>query len=464
MNSKKEKNYFYITTPIYYVSGNPHLGHAYTSVAADVLARYNRNLGKEVFFLTGTDEHGQKIVKNAEILNLSPKEFVDNLVPKFEELNKKFKISNDFFIRTTNPKHEKFVKEMLKKSFENGDIYKGKYKGLYCVDCEQYYKEDELIDGKLCPIHKKEVSYLEEEAYFFSLSKYQKKLLELYKKNPEFISPKSKANEIINRVKEGLLDVCITRHKSTLKWGIDFPLDKNHVVYVWFDALFNYVSALEINDNFKKFWPADIHIIGKDIMWFHTVYWPAFLMSVGFELPKKVYSHGWWTNNGEKMGKSMNNVIDPFKMIDKYGLDEFRFFLLSNGSFGDDLDFTEERITNKINNELNNDLGNLVSRIHAMTQKYFDSTIPKHFELNEIDKKLIEKLNFFDEFNFEMKKLQFNQAINILFKAIRETNAYINETTPYKESDVKRLSIIINSLISAVKLFAEYIDRFIPEK
>ncbi len=458
------KNSFYITTPIYYVSGKPHLGHAYTSIACDVLTRFNRDIGKDVFFLTGTDEHGQKIAKKAEEKNMSPKEFVDSLIKDFKELIKELNISNDYFIRTTNEDHKKFIQEMLQKSFDAGDIYKDYYEGLYCIDCEQYYKEEELDENNICPIHKKKVNLLKEEAYFFKLSKFQNKLLELYKNNPEFLSPKSKAQEIINRVEDGLMDVCISRNKNNLTWGIELPFDKNHVAYVWFDALFNYVSALKINNNFEKYWPANVHVIGKDIMWFHTVYWPAFLMSVKLELPKKVFSHGWWTVNGEKMGKSMGNVIEPLKVAKEYGVDEFRFFMLANGSFGDDLDFSYEKFQNKINNELNNDLGNLVSRVHAMTSKYFNGITPKKYELKKEDLEYVEKLNIFEEFNKYMNSLQFNQALDLLFTTIRETNAYINRTAPYKEEDKERLSTIMNILISSTILFGKYINAFMPKK
>lgn len=462
-------NSFYITTPIYYVSGKPHLGHAYTSIAADVLARWNRDIGKQVFFLTGTDEHGQKIVKKAEESGVTPQKFVDDLLVEFERLNLELGISNDYFIRTTNLKHKKFVQKMLQKCYDNGDIYKGKYEGLYCVDCEQYYKETELGEGNVCPVHKREVEHMSEESYFFKLSKYEDKLLKLYEENDSFLSPKSKAQEIINRVKEGLQDISISRHKSSLSWGVEFPFDSNHVTYVWFDALYNYISGLEINGKTDEFWPADVHLVGKDIMWFHTVFWPAFLMSSGYEIPKKVYSHGWWTVNGEKMGKSMGNVIEPLEIAQKYGRDEFRFFMLSNGTFGDDLDFSYDLFASKINNDLNNDLGNLVSRVHAMIGKYHNSEIVSEIEndmrdLREEDLNFIEKLNIYDKFNLQMQELQFNRAIETLWVAIRETNAYVNLTAPWKEQDVKRLGTVMNILASSINLFAKYINCFMPEK
>ena len=460
---KKSENNFYITTPIYYASGKPHLGHAYTSICSDALARWNRDIGKEVFFLTGTDEHGQKVQKKAIEAKKTPKEFVDDLIPEFKKQLEVMNISYDYFIRTTDEKHKSFIQKMLQKSFDNGDIYKGVYEGLYCIDCEQYYKTEDLLENNVCPVHKKKVESVKEENYFFRLSKYQNKLLEFYKNHPEFLSPKSKAQETINRVKEELIDISISRSKKTLSWGIELPFDKSHVTYVWFDALFNYVSALEINGK-KDFWPADVHVVGKDIMWFHKVYWPAFLMSTGYDLPKKVFAHGWWTVNGEKMGKALGNVIDPIEVAEKYGVDEFRYFVISGGTFGDDMDFSYEKFAEKINNELNNDFGNLISRVHAMTTKYFDGKIPKVSKLMPEDLELLEKLNFYIKFNENMQELKFNFAIEILWNAIRETNAYINKTAPYKESNKERLGTILNILCSSSVFFAKYASCFMPKK
>ncbi len=459
----ENKKTFYVTTPIYYVSGKPHLGHAYTTVAADTIARWERNKGSKVFFLTGTDEHGQKVSKKAKEAKMHPKEFVDKLIPEFEGQLKSLNISNDFFIRTTFDEHKKFVQKMLQKSYDNGDIYKDTYEGLYCVDCEQYYKEDDLQDGDTCPVHKKKVDKMKEENYFFRLSNYQDKLLEMYEKNPEFLSPKSKAQETINRVNQGLQDISISRHKNTLDWGIELPFDKDHVTYVWFDALFNYVSALEINSK-MKFWPCNVHIVGKDIMWFHKVYWPAFLMSVGIDVPKKVFAHGWWTADGQKMGKSLGNVVDPLEVAQNYGVDELRYFMLSAGSFGDDLDFSMEKFAEKINNELNNDLGNLVSRVHSMVNKYFGGSVPRSNLMAHDDEKLIEEINIFKKFDEYMQNLQFNHALDVLFNSIRETNAYINKVAPWKEQDVSRLETIMATLVFVVKTIADYIDCFMPVK
>jgi len=465
ININNENNKFYITTPIYYASGAPHLGHGYTSIAADVIARFNRDLGKQVYFQTGTDEHGQKIVEKASSINKQPLEFVNFIVPQFQKLMKKLNISYDYFIRTTNEQHKKFVQEMLQKSFDNGDIYKGTYKGKYCIDCERYYKDDELINGEICPDHKTKVQIVEEENYFFRLSKYEKKILEYYKKNPDFLAPHSKAQETINRVEQGLEDISISRNKKKLQWGIELPFDKNHVTYVWFDALFNYLSGLEIN-NKQNFETADVHLIGKDIMWFHQVYWPAFLMSVNKPLPKKVFSHGFILNNNNKMSKTIGNVIDPIKYSKKYGVDEFRFGILSLGSFGEDINFTDELFINKINNDLNNDLGNLVSRVHTMCEKYFEGIIPeiKTKDLTNEDKQFIDKLNIFDKFKSEIEELKLNQAIETLWTAIRETNAYINQIAPWKQTDKNKLKISINILSSTIYLLSKYLNCFMPEK
>ncbi len=457
------KDKFYITTPIFYASGKLHLGHVYTATACDVLARWNRQIGKEVFFLTGSDEHGQKVQKKAEEKGIEPELFVEGIVKGFKDTLKKMNISYDYFIRTIDPKHKEFIQKMLQKAYDNGDIYKGVYKGLYCVDCEQYYKEVDLIDSKNCPVHKREVNEVEEENYFFKLSKYEKKLLDLYKKNKDFLSPNSKAQETINRIKEGLEDISISRSKKTLSWGVELPFDKTHVTYVWFDALFNYVSALEIEKK-EDFWPCNIHVVGKDIMWFHKVYWPAFLMSCGYEVPQKVFAHGWWTVEGEKMGKSMDNVIEPLKIVKEFGLEEFRYFMMSSGTFGEDLDFSREVFIMKINNELNNDLGNLVSRVHAMTGKYFEGVVPEIQTPELVDLEILRKCLIEKEFTEHMDNLSFHKALDLLWSVIRELNAYVNKVEPWKEKDENRLKTIMNVLCSCICEFNFYLKPFMPEK
>ncbi|MDO8468119.1 MAG: methionine--tRNA ligase [Nanoarchaeota archaeon] len=362
----KSKNKFYVTTPIYYPNDVPHLGHAYTSIAADVLARWNKVQNKDVFFLTGTDDHGKKIESTALAKGKKPKEFVDALIPEFKSAWKKLNIEYDRFIRTTDKDHEKVVQEILQKCYDNGDIYLGVYEGLYCTACEAYYTEREVLEGK-CPIHHKALEYLKEESYFFKLSKYKKFLLDLYKKNSEFISPKNRRQEIINRVEEGLKDFSVSR--TSFDWGIKLPFDKKHIAYVWFDALINYYTATREKGK-EKFWPADVHIIGKDIIWFHTVYWPAMLKSAGIEMPKKVFAHGWWTVHNEKMGKSAGNAIKIDKLIGIAGADSARYFLLRSTPFGDDGNFSEEDLVARHNDELANKLGNLVSRVAALIEKY----------------------------------------------------------------------------------------------
>ena len=459
------KKTFYITTAIDYASGSPHIGHAYEKIGADILARWKRLTNYETFFLTGTDEHGQKIVEKAGESGLSVEDFSHREAQKFIQLTKDLNLSNDFFIRTTNDDHKQYVKEMLQKSFDNGDIYLADYEGLYCVGCERYYTQDELIDGKICPDHQKEVQYVKEQNYFFKLSKYQEKLLELYQSNPEFISPKNRTQEIINRVEEGLQDISISRRKETLTWGIELPFDSEHVTYVWFDALFNYLSALNTNEK-ENMWPADVHLIGKDIMWFHTVYWPAFLMSVDKLMPHKVFAHGMVLDaNGNKMSKALGNIVDPYEEIDYGGLDEFRFYLAYLGSFGEDLRYSQEGFVSKINNELNDDLGNLVSRVHAMTNKYFQGIVPKQNGHEEIDEKLISNFSsLFENFNIHMNALEYNKALEVLWEVIRQTNAYINEVMPWKEESPERLETVMNILVSAVKVFGTYLTPFMPQK
>ena len=454
----------FITTSIDYVSGNPHIGHAYEKIGADVLARWNRNLKRDVFFLTGTDEHGAKIAQKAEKENLKVEEFVEKNTAKFKEMCKKLNISHNYFIRTTQEEHKKVVKYVLQKSYEKGDIYFGEYEGLYCVDCEHYYTEENL-SGNFCPTHKRKCESVKEENYFFKLSCYEKRLLKFFEENPSFISPKHRRKEIINRVKEGLCDISISRPKSKLTWGVELPFDKSHVSYVWFDALFNYYSATQFNEGKQKFWPCDTHIIGKDISWFHCVYWVAFLMSCDLPLPKKVHMHGHILDRGgTKMSKSLGNVVDPFEEVEKLGCDEIRYILMSLGSFSEDLKYDKKVAIEKINTELNNDLGNLVSRVFTLTEKFSNSTIPTNKNLEGEDKEFVGKLNFFEEYNSRIQNFEYNKALDILFTKIRLCNTYINSVEPWKIKDGERLKTILNVLCSFVVFIAEYIDNFMPKK
>lgn len=456
------KKTFYITTPIYYPNDIPHLGHAYTTIAADVLARWNKLLGKDVFFLTGTDEHGKKLQRTAEAAGKSPKEFLDNIIPEFKSAWEKLNIQYDRFIRTTDKDHEGIVKEVIEKCYKKGDIYKGFYEGLYCTSCEAYYTEKDAPD-KHCPIHKKPLELLKEESYFFKLSNYQKKLLDLYKKNPEFISPKSRAQEVINRVKEGLQDFSVSR--TSFDWGIQLPFDKKHIAYVWFDALLNYYSATREKGK-EKFWPANVHIIGKDILWFHAVYWPAMLLSAKIDLPEKIFAHGWWTVHNEKMGKSAGNAIKINQLISYAGVDSARYFLLREVPFGDDGDFSERALIERHNNELANKLGNLVSRVSTLAEKYgIEKAKP-------IDSKRTVKA-----VTAHLENLEFDKALNEIFAFIDKCNEYIQEKKPWEvrspqgvdegrgsssksESNSRK---VLYQLANAIKEFTILLSPFIPE-
>lgn len=440
------KKTFYVTTPIYYPNDIPHLGHAYTTIATDILARWNKLLGKDVFFLTGTDEHGKKLQIAAEKSAKSPKEFVDSIVPEFKRAWERLNIRYDRFIRTTDKDHEKIVQSIVEKCFKSGDIYKGFYEGLYCTACEAYYTEKDCPD-KTCPIHKKPLELLKEESYFFKLSKYQKKLLALYKKNPDFISPEGKRQEIINRVSEGLQDLSISR--TSFDWGIPITFDKKHVLYVWMDALYNYYSATREKGK-EKYWPADIHIIGKDILWFHVVYWPAFLMSAGIDLPKKVFAHGWWTVHNEKMGKSAGNAIKIDQLIGYAGVDSARYFLLKEAPFGQDGDFSERSLIERHNNELANKLGNLISRVSNLAERYGIQKTP----INALNSKHLQ-----NKIVQHMENLEFDKALNEIFSFIDECNAFVQDKKPWETGDKK----VLYELSNAIKDLSILLSPFIPE-
>jgi len=436
---------FYITTPIYYPNDIPHIGHAYTTIAADVIARWKKQKGNDVFFLTGTDDHGKKIAEAAREAGKSPKDFTDELIPKFKDAWNRLDIEYDRFIRTTDKDHEQLVKEILQKVYDKGDIYKGKYEGLYCIYCEAYYTEKELEEGN-CPIHKKLVEKLKEETYFFRLSKYKKELLKLYDQHPKFISPKHRKQEIINRVKEGLKDLSISR--TSFDWGIPLPFDKKHICYVWFDALFNYYSATR-KKGFEKFWPCDLHVIGKDILWFHTVYWPAFLMSAGLKLPKVIYAHGWWTFDKEKISKSRGKVINVDELISIAGVDSVRYFLLREASFGEDGDFSIESLVERHNNELANKLGNLVSRVSSLAEEYGIKKT-KGSLIKQLNKKKIEK--YFDSYELD-------KALSEIFRFIDICNEYTQKKKPWETGDKK----VLFELVEALRKIAKLLYPFIPK-
>lgn len=444
---------FYVTTAIDYTNSKPHLGHAYEKIFADVIARFHRLLGKDVFFLTGTDEHGKKVEDAAKKAGKNPKEFVDYMVKFFKELCEKLNISNDFFIRTTDENHIKIAIEIFNKVYEKGDIYKGFYEGLYCTSCEAFYTQKELEDGK-CPIHKKRVETIKEESYFFRMGKYQKQIIE-YIKNNDFILPIERKHEILNRLKKELRDLSISR--STVKWGIPLPIDKNHTSYVWFDALLNYISALGYpGEKFKKYWPADVHVIGKDILWFHTVIWPAILLAAGIELPKKVYVHGFVNIKGEKLAKT-GVTIDPIELVNKYGSDALRYFLMREIPSGEDGDFSEESLVARINGELANDLGNLVNRVLTLTEKNFEEIPISEIDyLGEFALKVPEKVKSL------MENFQFHTALNEIWKIIIGANKYVNEKKAW-ELKGKELERVLYNLLESLRIVAILLYPFIPK-
>ena len=459
-----EKQKFYITTPIYYPSDKLHIGHSYCTVAADTIARYKRAQGYDVMFLTGTDEHGQKIQRIAQERGVTPQEYVDNIVKGIKELWKLMDISNDRFIRTTDEMHVKAVQKIFNTLYEKGDIYKSEYEGWYCTPCESFWTEHQLVDGK-CPDCGRAVEKTKEESYFFRLSKYQDKLIDLIKNNPDFLQPSIRQNEMLNNfLIPGLEDLCVSR--TSFDWGIPVEFDPKHVVYVWLDALTNYINALgafsDDDADFKKYWPADVHLVGKEIVRFHSIIWPAMLMALDLPLPKQVYGHGWLLLDGGKMSKSKGNVVDPVKLVEKYGVDAIRYFLMREMPFGADGVFNNEALINRINSDLANDLGNLVSRSVSMVEKYFGGTVTDKKVTDTMDEDLIslakETPGKVEEL---MDSYQFSQALAEIWKLISRTNKYIDETTPWTlakdESKKDRLQTVMYNLLESIRISSELI-------
>jgi methionyl-tRNA synthetase len=458
---------YYITTPIYYVNDKPHLGHAYTTIACDVLARFKRLDGHRVFFLTGTDEHGQKVEQAAEKAGIDPQKFTDAVSQNFRDLVPVLNFSNDDFIRTTEARHKKAAQALWTKLVEADEIYLDKYSGWYAVRDEAYYGEDELRDGpngkKIAPSGA-ECEWVEEESYFFRLSAWQDNLLDFYAKNPDFMLPESRRNEVISFVKGGLRDLSVSRNR--LKWGVPVPGNDKHVMYVWIDALTNYLTAVGYPDNLNEFWPADLHMVGKDILRFHAVYWPAFLMAAGLKPPKRVFAHGWWTIEGEKMSKSLGNVISPYDLVDRYGVDQSRWFLLREVPFGNDGDFNQTQAVNRINNDLANGLGNLAQRTLSMIQKNCDGKVPAHGEFIVEDKVLLQKAHaaMLESVREDLDQQRFHKALETIMGVVNDANAYIDVQAPWtlKKTDIARMGTVLYVLAETIRCLALMVQPFVP--
>lgn len=469
MSTKKEsKKTFYITTPIYYASGALHIGHCYTTVCCDAIARFKRMDGYDVFYLTGTDEHGQKVQESAKAKGLEPKTFVDGLAERIKGLWKRMDISNDGFIRTTDPEHEKAIADLFTKLYEKGDIYKSEYVGKYCEPCESFWTESQLVNGK-CPDCGREVHDSKEECYFFRLSKYADRVKKLLTET-DFLQPDSRVKEMVNNfIDKGLNDLAVTR--SSFDWGIKVPFDPKHVIYVWIDALPNYITALgyggKDTSNFDKYWPCDMHVMAKEIVRFHSIIWPAILMALDLPLPKRVYGHGWIMFDGDKMSKSKGNVVDPFILTDRYGVDSLRYYLLRSMPFGEDMSYTNESLLSAINNDIVNDLGNLVRRTLAMSKQYFDGKVEKPQTLDERDSAFAESINaLLEGVRADMDKPLLGKALEKIFAVIGGANKYIDENKPWvlnKEGEKERLNAVIYSLLEAIRVTANLLLPFLTQ-
>lgn len=462
---------FYISTAIAYTSGKPHIGNTYEIVLADSIARFKRQRGYDVYFQTGTDEHGIKIEEKAKQASVTPKEFVDKIAKEIKDIWDLMNTSYDKFVRTTDPHHLEVVQHIFKKMYDNGDIYKGEYKGLYCTPCESFWTESQLVDGK-CPDCGREVGEASEEAYFFKLSKYQKKLEKYIEDHPDFIQPVARKNEMLNNfIRPGLQDLCVSR--TSLKWGIPVTFDEGHVVYVWLDALTNYITNIGYDvdsqtDQFKKLWPADLHLIGKDIVRFHSIYWPCFLWSLGLEIPKKIFGHPWLLMNNDKMSKSKGNVIYADELVDKFGVDAVRYYLLHEIPFANDGNITYELVLDRINGDLANVLGNLVQRTISMGNKYFDGKITNKGVNETIDSDFINLINSLNDKLIEkMDAYQISDAITEIFNVLRASNKYIDDTTPWvlakNDSDRDRLETVLYNLLESIRVCAIMLKPYLPD-
>ncbi len=459
---------FYVTTPIYYVNDVPHIGHSYTTIATDVLARYHRLEGDDVYFLTGTDEHGVKIERAAEANGEEPIELANRVVERSLSLWDRLNISNDDFIRTTQERHEEVVQLVFQRLHDSGDIYLGDYAGSYCVSCENFLAEADLTDGN-CPDCGKRAERHSEKTYFFKMSNYTDRLLKFLDDNPDFVKPQIRFNETYNRVKEGLRDLSVTR--SSLEWAVPLPFDPEHRAYVWVDALTNYISALGYPDGdlYAKYWPADVQLMGKDILWFHAVIWPCLLMALELPMPKMIFAHGWWTNSGEKMSKSKGNFVDPIAMTDRYGVDTYRYFLLREMPFGSDGDFSERALIGRINSDLGNDLGNLLHRTLTMIEKYFDGTVPALGEPDESTRELQElAAASVSEVDEQMAQVQFSKALEATWDLIRAANRHVETSKPWvlaKDPEQKdALGTVMYSLAATLRVVSALLWPFMPTK